>query len=203
MLYLLILLFSLSAISCQLSILDNYDICNSFAVNGTGLSSIIATDSIFDLTLFNPGIDHVGYLVNTNTEVQFVQNGINSAFKLDPFVPLPALNVTGATYCGRTYNYLLNAYLTVPDQAFEEISQFTSFNGHFYSEWYKVHGPGLLYTAKLAISPCSEVYNHFESLNIPVFGKNPLATNSKLNIIGQTSYIRLPILGIYEIICVL
>jgi hypothetical protein len=197
----LLLFFFISSINSQLSILDNYETCNSFAVNGTGLDMRIPTDSIFDLTLFNPGIDHVGYLVNTNTEVSFIENGIASAFKLDPFLTLPSLNITGATYCGRTYNFILNAYLSVPDQAFEEISQFTSFNGHFYPEWYKVHGPGLLYTAKLAISPCSEVYSHFNGLNIPVFGTNPLATNSKLDVAGETSYIRLPVLGLYEIIC--
>ena len=191
---------SWGTVGAQLSILDDYEACRDFAVNGTGVDPTVVIPGLLSActgVLWQNGVYHVGDLVHTQQEMDSRVAALQRFTGLAVFTPAINAIDTPITYCGR--NTSLNFTGKISGQvAFFEVSMVNDPLTHvnFYTDWYKRYGPSAVYIGLDAKATCAAVQSCLTVMNIPVFFQLPVVP--QLN--ASTLFIR-DAFRVYEIVC--
>ena len=106
-------------------------------------------------------ISHVGFFVSNASERADIVGRLTSV-GIGPWSSYATPVVINGTYCGNFTTYILGGQaapaaggLPLPVATFWEVIQFTRVPGQrtFYSDYYDVHGPGMVYFGSTALPP--------------------------------------------------
>ena len=113
------------------------------------------------LPILKSSISHVGFFVSSASEREDIVGRLSST-GIGPWSDYATPLVINGTYCGNLTTYILGGQaapaaggLPLPVATFWEVIQFTRIPGQrtFYSDYYDVHGPGMVYFGTTALPP--------------------------------------------------
>jgi|GEM_PF-6049656 len=122
-------------------------------------------------SIFQEKVTHTAVITLTQDEFNYQQKAFENA-GFGPWTPVNTVD-TSATYCGKPVQLkadvlLTQDYLTAP--GYFEIFYIYGDQPTFFSDYYKIHGPSLLYTGLEAAPGVSyqQVLNFLQQQNIPI-----------------------------------
>jgi len=178
--------------------MSDFDACRAYALNGTGQSSTVTAAPLLNLN-FVAGIFHVGWVVHTPVEANFMLASLN---QMTPSkMVLPAISsVIAHTYCGRTVTLNLTAWLNAQTSFFEvsQVNDDVNQVRNLYSDWYSEKGASVFYTSVLASVPCSLMRNYLNQQSIPVIAFQTALGNTGLP--ASAVFVRVGV-SLWELVC--